>query len=81
MGSDADSAEAGSDAGSAAEVVNEGLDRCARCVVTFFFFFQRSSSPKALHMLSLTKPLRNFKPTDLCLSRFMAVSRGIVFYC
>jgi len=31
-------------------------------------------------MVSLTNPLRNFKRTDLRLSRFLAVSRGIIFY-
>ena len=42
-----------------------------------FLFFQ-ITFPRALNMVSLTSPLRNFKQTDLSLSRFMAVSRDIL---
>jgi hypothetical protein len=49
--------------------------------ISFFFFLFSSSSPKALHMVSLTNPLRSFKRTDLSLSRIMAVSRGILISC
>jgi len=45
-----------------------------------FFSFLFSSSPTAFHMVSLTNPLRNIKRTYLSLSRFMAVSRGILIY-
>jgi len=44
-----------------------------------FFVFKRSSSPKALHIVSYANPLRNCKRTDLSLSRFMAGPRGILF--
>ncbi len=46
--------------------------------LTFIYTPEYSSSPKALPMVSLTNTLRNFKRTDLSLSRFMAVWRGIL---
>ena len=48
-------------------------------MIYFLFILFSSLSPKALqlHMVSFTNPLRNFKRTDLSLSRYMAVSRGI----
>ena len=55
-----------------------GLELLLRQWSTFFFF--RSSSPKALHTVSLTNPLRKLKRTDLSVSRFMAVSRGMMVY-
>ena len=42
-------------------------------------YFLDSSIPKARHIVSLTNPLRSFKRTYLSLSRFMAVSKGILF--
>jgi hypothetical protein len=59
---------------------HSGFERWRVGVHFFYVLILRSSSPTALPMVSLTNPLRNFKRTDLSLSRFMAVSRGILIY-